>query len=155
NRIQAHLAAERTRRGTILLDQGVDGLLSTLHPDIRWAPPTLYIRNGDETPAELTLDGRGLLLVSSLFLRVPTVMYDPRSLTGGFLFYPAALGAEQAASVWTTGTSSSALAGLLGRTRAAILTAIADGVTGTGVLARRLGLPVVPGKFWSGIADLH
>ncbi|MEV7010745.1 winged helix-turn-helix domain-containing protein [Streptosporangium sp. NPDC051022] len=139
-RIHAHLAAERAQRGTILLDQGVDGLLSTLHPDIRWAPPTLYIRNGDETPAELTLDGRGLLLVSSFFLRSPTVMFDPRSLTSGRLFYPATLGADQAADVWTTGTSTSALANLLGRTRAAILTAIADGVATTGSLAHRLGI---------------
>ncbi|GGS83929.1 ArsR/SmtB family transcription factor [Nonomuraea spiralis] len=137
-RIHSHLVAERARRGTILLDHGVDGLLSSLHPDVRWAPPTLHVRNGDESPAELTLDGRGLLLVSSFFLRVPTVMYDPRCLTGGLLVYPATLDADQAANVWTTGTPANALADLLGRTRAAILTAIAEGVTGTGVLARSL-----------------
>nr|WP_279433286.1 winged helix-turn-helix domain-containing protein [Micromonospora sp. KC606] len=38
------------------------------------------------------------------------------------------------------GTSTQALANLLGRTRASVLTAIADGVSTTGSLARRLDI---------------
>ncbi|MEV0196779.1 hypothetical protein [Nonomuraea sp. NPDC050691] len=34
--IHAHLDAERGQRGTIMLDRGVDGLLSSLHRTIRW-----------------------------------------------------------------------------------------------------------------------
>jgi DNA-binding transcriptional ArsR family regulator len=137
--IRAHLDAERARRGTILLDQGVDGLLSSLHPSIRWQPPTLYIRycthHGD---ADFILDGQGLLLVPSFFVRAPTVMYDPSNPTDCVLIYPATIGVDHAADIWTGGTSTGALANLLGRTRASVLTAIADGVVTTGALARRL-----------------
>ncbi|GAA3447047.1 ArsR/SmtB family transcription factor [Planomonospora venezuelensis] len=136
--IRAHLDAERARRGAILLDRGIDGLLSGLHPKIRWTPPTLHVDCGDRFDADFTLDGRGLLLVSSFFLRAPSVMYDPRNPADCIVIYPAALGVDHAAGIWTAGTSTQALANLLGRTRASVLTAIADGVTTTGALARSL-----------------
>ncbi|MFI6744146.1 ArsR/SmtB family transcription factor [Nonomuraea sp. NPDC050451] len=139
-RIRAHLDAERAQRGTILLDHGVDGLLSSLHPNIRWIPPTLHVNAGDQFDADFTLDGRGLLLVSSFFLRVPAVMYEPGDPADCILIYPAALGVDHAAGIWTGGPSTRALANLLGRTRALVLTAIADGVTTTGALARRLDI---------------
>ncbi|TDC72724.1 ArsR family transcriptional regulator [Micromonospora sp. KC606] len=140
NRIRAHLDAERAQRGTILLDRGVDGLLSSLHPDIRWKPPTLHVNAPDQFDGDLTLDGHGLLLVSSFFLRAPLLCYDPRNPADCFLIYPAPLGIDHAADIWTTGTSTQALANLLGRTRASVLTAIADGVSTTGSLARRLDI---------------
>ncbi|MBG0823328.1 winged helix-turn-helix transcriptional regulator [Planomonospora sp. ID91781] len=136
--MRAHLDAERARRGTILLDRGVDGLLSSLHPSIRWTPPTLHVHAGDQFDDDFTLGGRGLLLVPSFFLRAPGVMYDPGNPTDYILLYPATLDIDHAAGVWTAGTSTRALANLLGRTRAAVLTAIADGVATTGALARRL-----------------
>jgi DNA-binding transcriptional ArsR family regulator len=136
--MRAHLDAERARRGTILLDQGVDGLLSSLHPSIRWTPPTLYVDAGDQFDDDFMLDGRGLQLVSSLFLRTPGVMYDPSDPVDFVLIYPAAIGVDQAAGIWAGGASTGALANLLGRTRASVLTAIADGVVTTGALARRL-----------------
>ncbi|WP_169807573.1 ArsR/SmtB family transcription factor [Herbidospora mongoliensis] len=139
-RIRAHLDAERGRRGTILLDHGIDGLLSQLHPNIRWAPPTLHINAGGHRNDDFTLEGRGLLLVSSFFLRAPVVMYDPGDLADCILIYPAALSVDHAAGIWTAGTSTRALANLLGRTRASVLTAIADGVTTTGALARSLDI---------------
>ncbi|GIH81394.1 ArsR/SmtB family transcription factor [Planobispora longispora] len=138
--IRAHLDAERARRGAILLDHGVDGLLSSLHPDIRWTPSTLHVNAGDQFDDDFVLDGRGLLLVPSFFLRAPGVMYDPIDPTDYILIYPASLGADHAAGIWTTGTSAQALANLLGRTRASVLTAIADGVATTGALARRLDI---------------
>ncbi|MEU8383278.1 winged helix-turn-helix domain-containing protein [Streptosporangium sp. NPDC048865] len=137
--VRAHLDAERARRGTILLDRGVDGLLSSLHPNIRWTPPTLRVDSADPCDTDLTLDGRGLLLVPSFFLRNPSVMYDPGNPADCILIYPAALGVDHAAGIWTAGTPTTpALANLLGRTRASVLTAIADGVATTGALARRL-----------------
>ncbi|MER5325224.1 ArsR/SmtB family transcription factor [Streptosporangium roseum] len=139
-RIRAHLDAERAQRGTILLDHGVDGLLSSLHPNIRWMPPTLHVNAGDQFDDDFTLDGRGLLLVSSFFLRTPGVMYDPRDPDDCILIYPATVGVDHAAGIWTGGTSTRALANLLGRTRASVLTDIADGVATTGALARRLGI---------------
>ncbi|MFI7636895.1 ArsR/SmtB family transcription factor [Nonomuraea sp. NPDC049400] len=139
-RISAHLDAERAQRGTILLDDGLDGLLSSLHPDIRWMPPTLHVNTGHQYGADSTLDGRGLLLVPSFFKRAPTVMYDPSNPADCILIYPATLGVDHAAGIWTSGTSTRALANLLGRTRASVLTAIADGVATTGALARRLDI---------------
>ncbi|WP_449066262.1 ArsR/SmtB family transcription factor [Planomonospora algeriensis] len=136
----AHLDAERARRGTVLLDRGVDGLLSSLHPKIRWTPPTLHIDCGDQFDADLTPGGRGLLLVSSFFLRNPSVMYDPADPADCILLYPAVLDVDHAAGVWAAGTSRRALANLLGRTRASVLTAIAGGVATTGALARRLDI---------------
>ncbi|MEV4171361.1 winged helix-turn-helix domain-containing protein [Nonomuraea sp. NPDC049709] len=140
SRIRAHLDAERAQRGRILLDRGVGGLLSSLHPRIRWSPPTLHVDAGDRFDDDFTLDGRGLLLVPSFFLRFPGVMYEPGDPSGCILIFPAALGADRAAGIWTGGSPARALARLLGRTRASVLTAIADGVATTGALARRLDI---------------
>lgn len=137
-RVRGHLDLERARSGAIMLDQGVDGLLSSLHPLIRWTPPILHVHAGDQFDDDFALDGRGLLVVPSFFLRRPGVMYDPRDPSDCILIYPAALSVETAAGVWTAATSTQALAKLLGRTRASVLAAIADGVAGTGALARRL-----------------
>lgn len=139
DRVRAHLDAERVRRGMVLLDRGVDGLLSGLHPGIRWTPPAVHI-TAPGPGGDFVLDGRGLLVVPSFFLRAPVVMYAADGPAGPILIYPAALGADRAADVWTTGTSARALANLLGRTRASVLTAIADGVLTTGALARRIGI---------------
>ncbi|MGN9780605.1 ArsR/SmtB family transcription factor [Nonomuraea sp. ZG12] len=136
--IRAHLDAERARSGTILLDQGVDGLLSSLHPSIRWTSPTLHVRCSDHLDADLFLDGQGLLLVPSFFVRTPTVMYDATDPADCMLLYPVTVGPDQATGIWAGGASKGALANLLGRTRASVLTAIADGVVTTGALARRL-----------------
>ena len=136
--IRAHLDAERAQRGAILLDRGVDGLLSTLHPQVRWRPPILHIPCGDAADADFILGGRGLLLMSSFFVRIPTIMYDPGNPGDCLLIYPARIGVDHAAGIWTGGPSEAALANLLGRTRASVLTAIADGVVTTGALARRL-----------------
>lgn len=139
-RMRAHLDADRAHRGTILLDNGVDGLLAGLHPDIRWAPPTLHVATEYPCDNDVFLDGRGLRLVPSFFLRAPVVMYDPRDPTDCTLIYPASIGHDQAVDVWTASTTTPALANLLGRTRASVLTAIADGVATTGTLAHRLGI---------------
>ncbi|MEV7007349.1 winged helix-turn-helix domain-containing protein [Streptosporangium sp. NPDC051022] len=138
--IRAHLDGERARRGTILLDHGVDGLLSRLHPDIHWAPPILHVHNHSASGADLTLDGRGILLAPSFFLRVPMLIFDSTNPSDCTLIYPAQLDLGQASDIWTAGASTRALSNLLGRTRASVLTAIADGVVTTGALARRLDI---------------
>lgn len=83
--IRAHLDAERARRGTVMLDR---------------------IDSDPSMDGDFVLDGRGLVLMPSFFLRPP----------------------------------AGALGNLLGRTRASVLTAIADGVTTTGALAGRLDI---------------
>jgi DNA-binding transcriptional ArsR family regulator len=136
--VRAHLDAERAQRGTILLDHGVDGFLCQLHPDIQWTPPTLRVNTGYLYERDFHLDGRGLLVAPSFFLRRPAIMYNPRDPGACILLYPAMVGTDHAAGIWSPGTPTHALGKLLGRTRASMLAAIADGVTTTGALARRL-----------------
>ncbi|MFB9208632.1 ArsR/SmtB family transcription factor [Nonomuraea spiralis] len=138
--IRAHLDAERAQRGTIMLDRGVDGLLSSLHRTIRWTAPTLRIDCDPALDGDLLLDGRGLVLMPSFFLRKPAVMHDANDWADCILIYPATVGLDQAANVWTGDAPSGALGNLLGRTRASVLIAIADGMPTTGALAGRLGI---------------
>lgn len=136
--IRAHLDAERAQRGTILLDQGVDGLLSSLHPSIRWKPPTLYVDAGDQFDDDFALEGRGLQLVSSLFLRTPGGDVRPERSRRLRPDLPGRDRRRPCRGHMDGRRIDGALANLLGRTRASVLTAIADGVVTTGALARRL-----------------
>ncbi|MEU1729146.1 winged helix-turn-helix domain-containing protein [Nonomuraea sp. NPDC005692] len=138
--IRAHLGAERSRRGTVMLDRDVDGLLAGLHRTIRWTPPVLRIDCDPSMDGDFVLDGRGLVLKPSFFLRTPAVMHDARDAAECILIYPAPVGPDQGPGVWAAGPPAGALGNLLGRTRASVLTAIADGVTTTGALAGRLDI---------------
>ena len=139
SRIRSHLDADRAQRGTVMLDTGVDGLLTTLHPSVRWQDSVLHIHNACKPDVEFHLDGRGLLLVPSFFLRSPVVMYDPEVPENCTLVFPAQLDIDHVADVWANTEPGRALANLLGRTRALVLTAIADGVATTGALASLAG----------------
>jgi DNA-binding transcriptional ArsR family regulator len=92
-----------------------------------------------EQDGDFHLDGRGLLLVPSFFLRSPIFTYDPTAPESCTLVFPAQLDINHAADVWANAKPGRALAGLLGRTRALVLTAIADGVATTGALANHTG----------------
>ena len=76
-RIQAAVEADRTRRARALLDGGVEGLLASLRPAMRWDAGVLEVRDYPDR-RELHLDGRGLLLVPSFFCaRTPVALLDP------------------------------------------------------------------------------
>jgi DNA-binding transcriptional ArsR family regulator len=136
--VRAHHAMDRARRVRTLLEGGVEGLLRTLHPRLQWSTPTVSLLDG--TNGEMHLDGRGLALVPSFFLRKPTLFTDPVASDGvPVLIYPVRLETDGSAEIWTATDADRALGRLLGRTRALILTAIASGVTTTGGIARRLG----------------
>ncbi|MEU9301901.1 winged helix-turn-helix domain-containing protein [Streptomyces sp. NPDC048269] len=131
---------DRTRRALVTVDSGVDGLLATLHPEVRWASPVLYVPC--ETDADLRLAGRGLLLVPTFFWPKPLALLDNadpgRPLV---LRYPIALDFADYGSVWARPAPSGpdgALAALLGTTRARILQAI-ETPASTGELARHTG----------------
>jgi len=136
--ITAAFDASRAARARTLTDGGLDLLLATLHPGIRWNPPVLEIvgyRDGER----LDLDGRGLLITFGVLALAPraSVSFIP----GGrapVLMAPVcerpSLAALLADSVPTAG-----LAALLGRTRAKAVRAIAVGCTTT-ELARALGV---------------
>ncbi|WP_245718708.1 ArsR/SmtB family transcription factor [Micromonospora rhizosphaerae] len=140
-RIQAAVEADRTRRARALLDGGVEGLLTSLRPAMRWDAGVLEVLDYPDT-RELHLDGRGLLLVPSFFCaRTPVALLDPAlppvlvypvDRLGGLLREPG-----RGAGPVPDGTNREALAALLGRTRAAVLEATDQGST-TGEVARRL-----------------
>ncbi|WP_328850611.1 winged helix-turn-helix domain-containing protein [Micromonospora globbae] len=138
-RIQAAVEADRTRRARALLDGGVEGLLTSLRPAMRWDSGVLEVHDYPDS-RELHLDGRGLLLVPSFFCaRTPVALLNPA--LPPVLVYPVDRVGGLLPSEGDGGPSPGreALAALLGRTRAAVLEASDDGCT-TGEVARRLNI---------------
>jgi DNA-binding transcriptional ArsR family regulator len=139
-KVRTFLEVERDARGRILTTGGVERLLTTLYPRIRWVPPVLEIP--DERDGDVYLGGRGLLLAPSLFLfNRPAVLIDAAREDGQpMLVFSAPPDLEDAADVWDSyDRSEQALSALVGRTRAAVLEALTDTST-TGELASRLGI---------------
>ncbi|WP_341716681.1 helix-turn-helix domain-containing protein [Micromonospora sp. FIMYZ51] len=113
---------------------GVDGLLSELHPAIRWRPPILEIDSW--WSAELSGNGEGLLLIPGPFAGLRPRVLVP---AGGpvLLVYPVQILTKRAS------TSIDPLAQLLGGTRAAVLRQLAEpGRHTTTELSRRVGVSI-------------
>ncbi|WP_037803038.1 ArsR/SmtB family transcription factor [Streptomyces sp. NRRL F-5135] len=131
--VERHLAADRSQRATVVLRGGVDQLLATLHPSVQWRSPVLCLNHGS-FDRDLHLDGRGLLLLPSFFCwEHPTVLRDPD--LSPVLVYPVTHDPR-----WAVPPAEGArreVAALIGRTRAAVLEATADGRCTT-ELARRV-----------------
>ena len=136
----SRMELEREARGRIVITDGVERMLSTLHPRLRWKPPLLEIP--DERHLDVHLDERGLLLSPSLFLgdhpgvlvranqhAVPPILVYaiPRATTAIAML----CGMAQ--------PNDHALAALVGQTRAAALRALAETCT-TSELARRVNI---------------
>ncbi len=132
--MQAGIDAERSLRARALLDGGTHGLLAGYNPIMRWRPPILEVDyQGSERERDLHLNGRGLRLIPSYFCwHAPIPLADPTLQP--VLVYPLRHHDKSPHS-----PASQPLAALLGRTRAAILGAIATGAT-TGELARLVGV---------------
>jgi DNA-binding transcriptional ArsR family regulator len=132
--IGTHVSADHAHRGEALTRHGVDRLLSSLHPRVRWVPPVLQVQ--DMNDRDLYLDGRGIELQPSAFCwQVPTKLRDPDLKP--ILVYPIqhAPGILRQASE-ESAPSADPLGSLLGSTRAAALEATVSGCTTT-ELARR------------------
>ena len=132
--IGTHVSADHAHRSEALARHGVDRLLSTLHPRVRWAAPVLQVL--DMNDRDLYLDGRGIELQPSAFCwQVPTKLRDPELKP--ILVYPIhhAPGILRQSSL-ETAESTDALGSLLGPTRAAALEAAVTGCTTT-ELAKR------------------
>ncbi|MEU8794543.1 helix-turn-helix domain-containing protein [Streptomyces sp. NPDC048643] len=135
-RIRGPVGVDVDLRSQSLLGGGVQGLLESLAPYARWRDPVLEVDY--PVSRDVCLRGRGLLLVPSFFCwRRPTALADP-DLTPT-LVYPVAKPAWHLAPDSGKGASR-----LLGRTRAAILQAVAGrdscgGYTSTD-LARVVGI---------------
>jgi DNA-binding transcriptional ArsR family regulator len=132
-RFREVLAADIRHRTRVLGEHGVAAVFETLHPRVRVAGDSVLV---DVVARErLELDERGLLLVPGVFTwpSVGVVTVPPWQPT---LLYPA----RGVADLWTTRAEPpDALAGVLGRTKATLLTAL-DRPATTTELAGRLDL---------------
>ncbi|MFD0744798.1 ArsR/SmtB family transcription factor [Phytohabitans flavus] len=134
--IHARFDADRALRGRLLLDGGIDRLLNSLNPAIRWRPPVLEMRHY-RADRDVTLGGRPLLLVPSFFCwEHPISLFDWGRAP--MLVYPISHDVSWFDST-KRGDPERRLSALLGHSRAAVLDAIAAGVTTT-ELARRVGI---------------
>jgi DNA-binding transcriptional ArsR family regulator len=124
--LQAHIRADWARRAELAMTRGLEHALSTLHPLVRWRAPVLEV--GYPVDQDLYLDGRGLVLVPSFFCWQTSMTFADPALRP-VLVYPVTpvvgwtAGPEKSRS---TARDAQSLAALLGRTRAAVLQAIAD-----------------------------
>lgn len=128
--IQARIEAERSARARAVLDNGIEGLLQNLGPGLRWQRPILHTVYPKER--DLYLNGRGLLLVPSYFCWGNPVTFGDTTLDP-VLTYPLSHEPHHSSLPGDLG-SGAPLATLLGRTRAAVLRAVATGAT-TGQVA--------------------
>jgi DNA-binding transcriptional ArsR family regulator len=133
-RVRGLLEGEISYRARRLAEGGAYLLFQDLHERIRWDTNRLYVEQ--KYQRSVRTDGRGVLLVPSVFAWPgvytisdrpwqPTLLYPPRGI----------------ATVWESGTAAgpAALAGVLGRARAALLAELPAPATTT-ELARRTGL---------------
>jgi DNA-binding transcriptional ArsR family regulator len=128
--VEGQLNADRAARVHALAAVGVERVLNTLDPRMRWNTRTLSYECAPNAEWDLDLDGRGLILQPSLFTYEPSVL----AVDGhpAVLIYPTTVQDQPP-------QPGRSLVTLLGRTRAAILTAIADGASTT-QLAHRTGV---------------
>lgn len=146
-RLRDLLQADVRYRTQRLGDYGLERMLTDLHPRARWTGRAIIV----DQPASgrHRLAGAGLLLMPSVFIWPDLVaIADPPARPA--LVYPA----RGIAELWQPAHTqhSDALAGLLGRTRAALLESLAEPAS-THTLARRHGL--APSTVSGHLAALH
>jgi DNA-binding transcriptional ArsR family regulator len=131
-RLRDVLDADITYRARRLADAGVAAVLSELDPKVSWKDGA--VRFGIAGSREIDVSGTDLVLIPSVFawpgaavsFDPPAVIYSARGIHG----------------LWQQGPrSSDDLVRLIGRTRAALLTALAAPASTTG-LAARTGIPI-------------
>jgi DNA-binding transcriptional ArsR family regulator len=133
--IRAAVGPTRVSHGKEVASGGLEGLFGGLHPNVRWRRPVLEL-HGFSIDRDIRLDGSGLRLIPSFFCRRhPTVLRDPGLPM--VLVYP--IDPDRVRLAPAGRGADGSLAALIGRTRAAILEATADGCTTT-ELARRLDI---------------
>ncbi|TXS17803.1 MULTISPECIES: helix-turn-helix domain-containing protein [unclassified Streptomyces] len=125
--MQARFDAERAVSARTLLDGGLDGLLRSPGSGAEWKPPVLTV--GYPVDRDLRLEGRGLRLIPSYFCRGnPVALADPG--LEPVLVYPLRHEPPRRSSPGDHGQGGP-LAALIGRTRAAVLSATASGTGAT------------------------
>jgi DNA-binding transcriptional ArsR family regulator len=122
SRIRALYDADVAHRAARLTRGGIEALLCDLHPDLHLQHGAIHVAKPHNAEHDLT--GSGLLLIPCAFAG-PNIIVDPGAAgTPSIIYGPRGIGA-----LWQTGTAEpdeeNLLAALLGRSRAAILTAVA------------------------------
>lgn len=131
-RLRDVLDADITFRARRLADAGVAATINELDPEITWRDGQL--RFAHTTRHELDVTGRELVLLPSVF----TWPYAALSWDPPAVIYPT----RGVAQIWQPDPrADDDLARLIGRTRAVLLTALAEPASTTG-LAARTGVPV-------------
>lgn len=134
DRMRTVLEADIAHRGREMAQRGLAGMLSGISERITFAGPVVQVRiAGVERRVEAR--GQGLTLVPSVFARRTAVPVDPGAPP--LLIYAA----RGLGTLWEVGRARgpAALAGVLGRVRADLLTALGEPQSSTGV-ARRTGV---------------
>ena len=133
-RLRDLLQADVRYRTQLLADYGLEGVLGDLHPRARWTGRAMVIET--PSPRRHRLGGAGLMLMPSVFVWPGlTAVFEPPARPT--LSYPA----RGIAELWQPARTrhSGVLAGLLGRTRAALLESLAEPAS-TQTLAARHGV---------------
>jgi DNA-binding transcriptional ArsR family regulator len=131
-RLRDVLDADITYRARRLADSGIAAALSELHPKVTWDDGVA--RFNTTSSRERNVSGSVLVLIPSVFIW-PAVVIDEEEPTLAYL-------ARGVLSLWQPGSQSADnIARLIGKTRAALLTALAEPASTTG-LASRTGIPV-------------
>ncbi|MER6978993.1 ArsR/SmtB family transcription factor [Streptomyces carpinensis] len=136
-RMRAVLEADVGRRALTLVDGGVQALFAELHRDIAWDGGQLVVHGRRSPHSVYTVDagGHGLVLLPSVF-NWPHVGVDKSPVAAASIRYPAV----GVGLLWEPPPQAPAgLAPVLGRTRTAMLAALAEPLT-TAALASRLGI---------------
>jgi hypothetical protein len=140
-RVHACLHAEQVSRLRILAAGGPERLLTSIQSEwVRWRPPVLEVLVPGHT--EMHLQGRGIVLVPSVFVgEAPSLHENPNDCTAvPWLVLPPADHQVDRRRLWDQRRArGAALAALVGRNRAAVLSAVAHGCTTT-ELADRVGI---------------
>jgi DNA-binding transcriptional ArsR family regulator len=150
--ITAASAADQSVRARVLIERGLDAALDELHPGVTWRNPVLRCQIDDDgcppgciqrvqtvpDRLEVQLDGRGLTIEPSVFapgigLRLPDSPDDRDPVA---LIYPVAT--DWRVVTRTTESNKGGVPALIGKTRSAILDALAEGPLTTTGLARRV-----------------
>lgn len=142
SRSRNRLELERVARGRIVITKGVEHMLATLHPTVRWQPPVLEVPDKETTDTDIHLDGRGLLLCPSAFLvdRSCVLLDLEQDTVPPTLVFSLPLTTAAVATLCgAPELKDHALSALVGHTRAAALQVLADSCT-TGELAARLNI---------------
>jgi DNA-binding transcriptional ArsR family regulator len=121
--IRAHVHTSRTRCAELAVSGGLEHMLDSLYPGVRWRDSMLEMPY--PVDQDLRLNGRGLTLVPSFFCwQTPVTLADPELRP--MLVYPVERSLDWAHDGGGSPLRAQSLVALLGRTRAAVLLTIAE-----------------------------